>query len=148
MNVELVNERGTIPEYATENSACFDLKVCIENGQRLHSVNAFNKQMGVPVKGVSTVRDSFQLPPGIRCLIPTGLKIDVPKKHVMKIYINEEATLHKGLAIPSGVMIRDADSIGELHILVENVSDSMAIITHGDNIAIGLFEKSVRVTKK
>ena len=45
-------------------------------------------------------------------------------------------------------MIRDADSIGELHILVENVSDSMAIITHGDNIAIGLFEKSVRVTKK
>ena len=52
MNVFKVNDRASIPEYATDGSACFDIKACIINGQRLRSFNAFNKEMSIVVKGV------------------------------------------------------------------------------------------------
>ena len=43
MNVYKVNELAELPEYATDGSACFDIKACIKNGQRLRSFNSFNK---------------------------------------------------------------------------------------------------------
>ena len=87
MNVYKVNERAEVPEYATAGSACFDIKACIRNGQRLRSYNAFNKEMQIVVKGVGNNPNSFQLPPGIRVLVPTGLIFDIHEKHVMKMYI-------------------------------------------------------------
>jgi len=145
MNVFKVNERASIPEYATDGSACFDIKACISNGQRLRSFNAFNKEMSIVVKGVGGVRDAFQLPPGIRVLVPTGLIFDIPEKHVMKMYIRSGQALKKGLTMANGVGIIDSDYVEESFMMLENVSDSMATIEHGERIAQCLVEKTLRI---
>jgi len=145
MNVFKVNDRASIPEYATDGSACFDIKACISNGQRLRSFNAFNKEMSIVVKGVGGVRDAFQLPPGIRVLVPTGLIFDIPEKHVMKMYIRSSQALKKGLIMANGVGIIDSDYVEESFMMLQNVSDSMATIEHGERVAQCLVEKTLRL---
>jgi len=145
MNVYKVNDRASVPEYATAGSACFDIKACIKNGQRLRSFNAFNKEMSIPVKGVGGNPDAFQLPPGIRVLVPTGLIFDIPEKHVMKMYIRSSQALKKGLTMANSVGIIDSDYVEESYMMLENISDSMALITHGERIAQCLIEKTLRI---
>jgi len=144
MNVYKVNDRASVPEYATAGSACFDIKACITSGQRLRSYNAFNKEMQIVVKGVGGNPNSFQLPPGIRVLVPTGLIFDIPEKHVMKMYIRSSQALKKGLTMVNGVGIIDSDYVEESFMMLENVSDSMALIEHGERIAQCLIEKTLR----
>lgn len=144
MNVYKVNERAELPEYATDGSACFDVKACIENGQRLKSYNAWNKEMPVLVKGVGQSKDAFQLPPAVRVLVPTGLIFDIPEGHVMKMYIRSGIALKKGLTLVNGVGIIDSDYVEESFLMLENVSESMALIEHGERIAQCLIEPITR----
>ena len=145
MNVFKVNENAELPDYATEGSACFDIKACISNGQRLKSFNAFNKEMSIVVKGIGGNPDAFQLPPGIRVLVPTGLIFDIPKGHVMKMYIRSSQALKKGLIMANGVGIIDSDYVEESFMMLENVSDSMALVANGERIAQCLIEKTTRM---
>lgn len=140
MNVYKVNERAELPEYATSGSACFDVKACIENGQRLKSYNAWNKEMPVVVKGVGQSKDAFQLPPSVRVLVPTGLIFDIPEGHVMKMYIRSGTALKKGLTLVNGVGIIDSDYVEESFLMLENVSESLVTIEHGERIAQCLIE--------
>ena len=146
MNVYKVNERASIPEYATSGSACFDIKACIENGQRLKSYNAWNKEMPIVVKGVSGKPDAFQLPPNIRVLVPTGLIFDIPEGHVMKMYIRSSQALKKGLTMANGVGIIDSDYVEESFMMLENISDSLVTIEHGERIAQCLIEKTLQMS--
>jgi dUTP pyrophosphatase len=144
MNVYKVNERAELPEYATDGSACFDVKACIENGQRLKSYNAWNKEMPVVVKGVGKNRDAFQLPPSVRVLVPTGLIFDIPEGNVMKMYIRSGTALKKGLTLVNGVGIIDSDYVEESFLMLENISESLATIEHGERIAQCLIEPITR----
>lgn len=144
MNVYKVNEKAELPEYATDGSACFDVKACIENGQRLKSYNAWNKEMPVVVKGVGKNPDAFQLPPSVRVLVPTGLIFDIPEGHVMKMYIRSGQALKKGLVLVNGVGIIDSDYVEESFLMLENVSESMALIEHGERIAQCVIEPITR----
>lgn len=148
MNVYKVNENAELPEYATDGSACFDIKACIKNGQRLKSFNAWNKEMPVVVKGVGKNPDAFQLPPSVRVLVPTGLIFDIPKGHVMKMYIRSSQALKKGLTMANGVGIIDSDYVEESFMMLENVSESMALIENGERIAQCLIEKTLRLSIK
>lgn len=145
MNVYKLNEAAELPEYATDGSACFDIKACVKNGQRLRSFNAFNKEMSIVVKGVGGERDAFQLPPGIRVLVPTGLIFDIPEGHVMKMYIRSSQALKKGLTMANGVGIIDSDYVEESFMILQNMSDSLATIVNGERIAQCLIEKALRV---
>ena len=145
MNVYKVNERAEIPAYATEGSACFDIKACIQNGQRLKSYNAWNKEMPIVVKGVRTNPDAFQLPPNVRVLVPTGLIFDIPEGHVMKMYIRSSQALKKGLTMANGVGIIDSDYVEESFMMLENISDSLVTIEHGERIAQCLIEKTLQM---
>lgn len=144
MNVYKVNERAELPEYATDGSACFDVKACIENGQRLKSYNAWNKEMPVAVKGVGRNKDAFQLPPAVRVLVPTGLIFDIPEGHVMKMYIRSGTALKKGLTLVNGVGIIDSDYVEESFLMLENVSESLVTIEHGERIAQCIIEPITR----
>ena len=101
--------------------------------------------MPIVVKGVSTNPNAFQLPPNIRVLIPTGLIFDIPDGHVMKMFIRSSQALKKGLTMANGVGIIDSDYVEESFIMLENISDSMATIHHGERIAQCLIEKTSRV---
>lgn len=145
MNVYKVNENAELPEYATEGSACFDIKACIQNGQRLKSFNAWNKEMPIVVKGVGKNPNAFQLPPNVRVLVPTGLIFDIPEGHVMKMYIRSSQALKKGLTMANGVGIIDSDYVEESYMMLENISDSLVTITNGERIAQCLIEKTLHM---
>ena len=145
MNVYKVSEKAELPEYATDGSACFDIKACFSNGDRLKSYNAWNKEMPIAVKGVGKNPDAFQLPPTVRVLVPTGLIFDIPKGHVMKMYIRSGTALKKGLTLVNGVGIIDSDYVEQSYIMLENVSDSLVTIEHGERLAQCLIEKTLQM---
>jgi len=145
MNVYKVNEKASVPEYATDGSACFDIKACFSNGDRLKSYNAWNKEMPIAVKGVGKNPDAFQLPPTVRVLVPTGLIFDIPEGHVMKMYIRSGTALKKGLTLVNGVGIIDSDYVEQSYIMLENVSESLVTIEHGERLAQCLIEKTLRM---
>lgn len=145
MNIYRMNEKAELPEYATKGSACFDIKACFQNGDMLKAYNSWNKEQSVAVKGVSTDRDAFQLPPGIRVLVPTGLIFDVPEKHVLKLFIRSGLALKKGLSLSNGTGIIDSDYTLETFVMLQNNTDSLVKITNGDRIAQGMLEKVVQL---
>lgn len=144
MKIYKVNKEATLPEYATDGSACFDVKACVKKGQRLKSYNNWNKEMAIVVKGVGNSEDAFQLPPDCRCLIPTGLIFDIPKGHVMKMYIRSGTALKKGLQLSNGTGIIDSDYVEETYIMVTNVTDSLVTIENGERLAQCLIEKTLQ----
>jgi len=135
MNIYKVNERADIPAYATQGSACFDIKACIKHGQYLASYNNWNKEQRILVKGVGGNPDAFQLPPGIRCLVPTGLIFDIPENHVLNMYVRSSVALKKGLVLANGTGIIDSDYVEESYIMIQNITDSLVIIEHGERLA-------------
>jgi len=145
MNVYKVIEHAEIPQYATAGSACFDVKACVKNGDRLKSYNAWNKEMPIVVKGVGKNPDAFQLPPEVRVLIPTGLIFDIPEGHVMKMYIRSGVALKKGIVLSNGVGIIDSDYVEQSYIMITNVSDSLVTIENGERLAQCLIEKTLQM---
>lgn len=134
MNIYKVNKKAEMPSYATEGSACFDVKACITNGQYLTSFNSWNKQQRILVKGVGTAKDAFQLPPDIRVLVPTGLIFDIPEGHVLKMFIRSSVALKKGLVMANGTGIIDCDYVEESYLMLRNVTDSLVTIENGDRL--------------
>lgn len=145
MLVYKVNEAAEIPQYATDGSACFDVKACFKNGDTLKSYNNWNKEQKIVVKGVGGNKDAFQLPPDIRVLIPTGLIFDIPENHVMKMYIRSGTALKKGLTLANNVGIIDSDYVDETFIMLVNQTDCLVTIENGERLAQCLVEQTTSV---
>lgn len=148
MNVYKMKDGASMPAYATEGSAAFDLTACIEHGQRIIAYNTWNKKIEIAVKGVGTTRNAFQLPPGVRALVPTGLIFDIPDGHVMKMYIRSGTALKRGLTLANNVGIIDSDYTDECFMMLQNITDSLATIEHGDRLVQCMVEKSLRSQPK
>jgi dUTP pyrophosphatase len=130
MNVYKTRDNATLPEYATIGSACFDIKACLTVGERVRSYTPFNKQVDVIVK-----KNGLAITPGTRVLIPTGLIFDIPVNHVMEMYIRSSVATKMGLTLVNSVGIIDSDYVDETHIIVHNVSDTVAHVHDGDRLA-------------
>lgn len=143
MKVYKAFDEAEIPAFATKGSAAFDIKANIKNGQYLNSYNNWNKEQKILVKGVGASRDAFQLPPGIRCLIPTGLIFDIPEGYVLKMFIRSSVALKKGLVLSNGTGIIDSDYVEQSYIMITNVTDSLVTIENGERLAQCILEPTV-----
>lgn len=80
-------------------------------------------------------------------LVPTGLIIKVPDGHFVGIFARSSTPLKRGLMIPNGVGVVDADYCGpddEVKIQVYNFTDAPVHLTRGDRIAQGILIPYVR----
>jgi dUTP pyrophosphatase len=127
-------ENAKIPEFATEGSACFDLRAHFEIGDKIRAYNPHNRSMEIPAK-IASGLPSVQLHPSFRTLIPTGLIFDIPKNHEMKIFIRSSMALKYGIMLANGVAVIDSDYVDPTYILVYNASDTPVTIFSGDRIA-------------
>ena len=130
MKVFKTRENATIPQYATQGSACFDIRACITVGERVKSYTPFNKEVDILVK-----KNGLAITPGTRVLIPTGLIFDIPINHVMEMFIRSSVATKMGLTLVNSVGIIDSDYVDETHIIVHNVSDTVAHVHDGDRLA-------------
>lgn len=130
MKVFKTRENATIPQYATQGSACFDIRACLTVGERIKAYTPFNKEVPIMVK-----KNGLAITPGTRVLIPTGLIFDIPINHVMEMFIRSSVATKMGLTLVNSVGIIDSDYVDETHIIVHNVSDTVAHVHDGDRLA-------------
>lgn len=141
MKVYKVTQNAQIPEFATEGSACFDIRACFEADTKVVSYNPHNKEMQLPVKTNASGVRTFQIPPQFRVLIPTGLIFNVPKGHVLKFYIRSSMALKFGLNLANDVAVIDSDYVDPAYVMIYNMGDTPITLSDGDRIAQGSLEK-------
>lgn len=134
MRVYRESEIAEMPTFATEGSACFDLRACLEPGKTVTAYNPHNREMQMPIKTVNG-KSGVQLQPNFRVLIPTGLIFDIPKNHVLDFYIRSSMALKHGIMLANNVAKIDSDYIEQSFIMLMNMSDTPYTVYHGDRVA-------------
>lgn len=110
MKIKIVNNSNNpLPEYATEQSAGLDLR--------------------------ANLTADVTLQPLERRLIPTGLRIALPKGYEAQVRPRSGLALKHGITLLNTPGTIDADYRGEIGVIMVNLSNVPFKITHGDRIA-------------
>ena len=117
------------PVYATEGSACFDIKAYLKKDREVKVYSSIDSSENI------LYSDEITLDPWDRCLIPTGLIFEIPKRYSMRVYARSGNAIRKGLCLANSVGIIDSDYNLELFIGVINASNTWIQIKNGDKIA-------------
>jgi dUTP pyrophosphatase len=99
-----------LPSYESEYAAGMDIRAALRGG---------------PVK----------LQPGKRQLIPTGLRMALPKGYEAQIRPRSGLAYRNGITMLNTPGTIDADYRGEVKVLAVNLGDDPFVIEHGDRIA-------------
>lgn len=123
--------------YATTNSACFDIAAhfLYQNSFKVYSKD--NREIIVLGVQDENGKAYVDIPAEWRMLIPTGLILDIPEQHCVKIYPRSGLSTKKGLNLINCVGIIDADYVEQLMIPVYNNSQERIRVYCGDRIAQG-----------
>lgn len=143
MKIYKVNENAQIPEYATEGSACFDLRACFEEGEGVKRFDPYNKANIVPIKQDAEGNLELRVHPAFRYMIPTGLIFSIPRHHRVCLYARSGMAVKKGLALANQVGIIDSDYVDPVYACIVNTSDTIISIKQGDRIVQAALEKSM-----
>ncbi len=109
MNVNIVNKsHHPVPEFATANSAGMDLRAFIKN--------------------------PIILKPLERCLVPTGLYIELPVGYEAQIRPRSGLALKKGITVLNTPGTIDSDYRGEIGVILINLSNEDVTIEDGERI--------------
>jgi dUTP pyrophosphatase len=109
LNVRVVSRsKHPLPEYSTGLSAGMDIRANIE--------------------------ESISLRPGERCLVPTGLFLELPAGFEAQIRPRSGLALKKGVTVLNSPGTIDADYRGEVGIILINHSNETFEIVDGERI--------------
>lgn len=125
-----VNPNAELPTYATQESACFDLRACLI-GERVKGFDRNNKDF------VTAMSDKLAINPGERILIPTGIIFDIPEGYSIRLHARSGMSLKNGIVLANAEGVIDSDYIDPTYVLITNVSTVIQTIKHGDRIAQG-----------
>jgi len=128
------------PVFATEQSACFDLKAYF--GSKCRLVDAYDKSNShhrlSAVFERSDAPPSLVVPPnGTRVLIPTGIVLDIPRGFSVRLHARSGLAVKGGVVLANSEGVIDSDYTDHLMVAILNISDLPVRITHGDRICQG-----------
>jgi dUTP pyrophosphatase len=110
MVVRVINKSNNpLPEYQTPLSAGLDLRADIE--------------------------EAISIAPLERCLIPTGLFIELPEGYEAQIRPRSGLAYKHGITVLNSPGTVDADYRGEIKVLLVNISNQTFQLTPGERIA-------------
>ncbi|MBM4352744.1 MAG: dUTP diphosphatase [Deltaproteobacteria bacterium] len=98
-----------LPAYATEGSAGMDLRAAVT----------------VPIR----------LAPLARCLVPTGLRLEIPKGFEGQVRPRSGLAVRQGLTVLNTPGTIDSDYRGEVQVILVNLGSDEVVIARGDRIA-------------
>lgn len=120
LTVKIENKKHVIlPSYATDEAAGMDVHACLDK----------------PVT----------LPPLGRLLIPTGLKMQIPRGYECQIRPRSGLALNHGITVLNTPGSIDADSRAEIGVILINLSQTPFTIHPGDRICQMVFKSCVKV---
>lgn len=109
MKIQVINSsRHPLPEYATEQSAGMDLRASLD--------------------------EPVTLQPLQRALIPTGIRIALPKGYECQLRPRSGLALRHGVTLLNSPGTIDADYRGEIGVIMVNISDTPFVINDGERI--------------
>jgi len=110
IKVEIINTSAhQLPEYQTVDAAGMDLR--------------------------ASLTEEIELKPLERILIPTGIRIALPKGYEAQIRPRSGLALKYGITVLNSPGTIDADYRGEIKILLVNLSNESFVIADGERIA-------------
>ena len=118
--------------FATSGAACFDIRAYTKD-QKIRVYSLYNDETFILNRSIN----EFRLPAKCRALIPTGLILDIPVNHSVRIHPRSSYALKYGIALANCEGIIDYDYTDPLFILIENNSSISFSVKHGDRIAQG-----------
>ena len=118
-----------IPKKQTEGSACFDLQFQGHGKSEYKGFSRMNKAFTRPLNNMITIQ------PGDRVMVPTGLILDIPTGHSVRVHARSGLSLKQGLVLANAEGVIDSDYVEELMVLIWNISDNQINISTGDRIA-------------
>ena len=122
---------SSIPQLATEGSACFDVQACIPTGTKIKYFS-----YGATAAAYREVIDnSFSIAPFYRVLVPTGLILDIPEGYSVRAHPRSGLSLKNGLTLANAEAVIDEDYVDPLFVMLINVSGAPQQIKHGDRVA-------------
>jgi dUTP pyrophosphatase len=107
LGVELVHEDAKVPSYAYPSDSGFDLRSTIE----------------------------INIPPFGRALIPTGIKLSIPKEYEIQVRPKSGLALNQGLTVLNTPGTVDSGYVGEIKVIVFNTSNETVTVSKGMKIA-------------
>lgn len=114
MKVKVINHsKHELPAYATTQSAGVDLR--------------------------ANLKEPVILEPLQRCLIPTGLYIELPKGYEAQVRPRSGLALKKGITVLNSPGTIDADYRGEICVILINLSAESFTVEDGERIAQMVF---------
>ena len=116
MEVKVINKSNNpLPEYSTPQSAGMDLR--------------------------ANIKDSIDIDPLCRVLIPTGIYIELPKGYEAQVRPRSGLALKHGITVLNSPGTIDADFRGEICVILVNLSNIPFTIASGTRIAQLVFSK-------
>ncbi len=123
-----------LPYLATEESACFDIRAYIADGELIDIYTGDNQL----VQRKPVILDGevgISLAPNERVLMPTGLIFDIPKGYSVREHPRSGCSLKEGLTLINGEGVIDSDYVEEGFMPLVNHSNTRIFIKHGQRCA-------------
>ena len=125
MKVKVVNKsQNQLPEYATIGSAGLDLRADLSR----------IKEKFFDGVAIDEERDVLLIFSGGRCLIPTGLFMQLPEGYEAQIRPRSGLALKQGVTITNSPGTIDSDYTGEVGVVLQNTSNDVFEVKTGDRI--------------
>lgn len=119
LKIKRLHPGATLPRYATEGAACFDLHALLE--QDIGSEP--DKPHPLIIK------------PGCAGQLRTGLAFEIPPGWVMEVFSRSGHGFKHGVRLVNSVGVIDADYRGEVQVALHNDGRGRFLVRHGDRIA-------------
>ena len=144
LKVQRIDSSATMPSYAHDGDACFDLSILIDYHNAPMTVNAATGELTdnpLAVDGMSVM-----LHPHETMVFHTGLKFETERGYNMKMYVRSSTGIKKNLVLSNGTGVIDtAQYRGEVLIGLTNVGDSVQKVCDGERVAQAEIVKTLDV---
>lgn len=130
LKVYRLEPEASLPEYATKESACFDLHACLIPHSTINTRSWSNEDDIIHVNEYGIIL----LHPMTRALIPTGLIFDIPKNHSIRLHPRSGLSYKYGITLSNCEGVIDQDYTDQIYVSLINSSNFTFKINHGDRI--------------
>ena len=115
------NTNPTLPKFATEGSACFDIHARLHTDHVVYYEGTTGTAESKKVDITNGQRKLWVFS-GQRVLIPTGIIFHIPKGHSIRLHARSGLALKSGLVLTNSEGVIDHDYTEELLVMVSNIS--------------------------
>ena len=121
INIKLLNERASIPQYATEGSAAMDIRAAIDS--------------------------PITIAPRSQVCVGSGIAVDIKDPGMVAVLASRSGlSLKHKIRVAQGIGVIDSDYHGEIGVILENYGDDFYTVNPGDRIAQLMFMPVIMVT--